>query len=713
MMLSTCVPQALEKRVQVWKIAAVASTLCRSAFVLTLAALAMAVLSMPRAVVGDCFIIYTDSAKVGGSFELTKVEGELGEVSMGTEGEKFEATLNTQGQKQAMRQVRMRDEFTASNDNKKVLEFRTGACVNEDDMYVAKMLAKKNTVLRTEQQCWTDGKCFAESLTLDGEECNCQSKAASESCQLKCFNECTTCNCGDLKQEDSDDLHACVQDTFLHQQFAWAEHACEVPCSNATESDECVLCRQKNFIFIDKCAMSNPHVGGNQAVCEGDAAFDIPRFVKEQDIINCTNPEGCQVYNLDDYSEEWMPNGQMPVEAWWDAASRWWSNTPGPDGLYPNVFAKSEDGNAANDLRPIGSSYDGGHPWEQHHYPSSRRLSRKLQPYTHMTGCKWQYGDWESLTAPTWSAGSREFQKELVHRVEVVQSSLGSNPGLDQCQTSGMRVGSDVNDLDLMSLANWNFAEGVLVAMSFTYILCFAMKTYMMRKTWVALTNSLKEMDNSQKETLSSPVSRIEKPGCCSKILGCLIKVETFCEKIQSPFFSVFIILVPAYTLAPLLQATCFDGFIVAPAGDVWVIRAISWPLLGFIIWWFACQIVAQYSQRCKVISQFLNALSLLPFTYVGGQLVYYELLKLGKTGLGFEFALFFKHMFSFSFSVGMEFAVDLLQLLFSVTVFMDVMAGVAGAFTKRDWKEKCIFSYLVKNIKNIEPAKTSAETSV
>merc|ERR1711908_186332 len=157
----------------------------------------------------------------------------------------------------------------------------------------------------------------------------------------------------------------------------------------------------------------------------------------------------------------------------------------------------------------------------------------------------------------------------------------------------------------------------------------------------------------------------MEKPGCCSNIMGCLIRVETFCEKIQSPFFSVF------------------------------------------IIWWFVCQIVAQYSQRCKVISQFLNALSLLPFTFVGGQLVYYELLKLGKTGLGFECALFFKHMFSFSFTVGMEFAVDLLQLLFSVTVFIDVMAGIAGAFTKRDWKEKCIFSYLVKNVKNIEPAKT------
>jgi hypothetical protein len=710
--MAACIPQALEKRVQVWKIAAVASTLCRTAFILTLGILAVAVLSVPRAVVGNCFIIYTDSAKVGGSLELAQVGGELGEVSVGTEGEKFEATLNTQEQKQTFRQVRMRNEHTVSNDNKQVLEFRTGACVNEDDQYAAKMTAKKNSMLRTQQQCWTDGKCFAQSRTLDGEECNCQSKTASESCQLKCFNECTVCNCGDLK--DTDDLHGCVQDTYLHQQFAWAENECTSACQAGSEDEECIRCGQKNFIFIDKCAMANPQVGGNQAVCEGDDAFDFAHFVQHQDMLNCTNPQGCQVYNLDDYTTEWTPNDHMPVEAWWDAASRWWSSTSGPDGLYPNVFAKSEDGNAANDLRPIGSSYDGGHPWEQHHYPNSRRLSRKLQqPYTHMTGCKWQYGNWESLTAPTWSAGSREFHSELVHRVEVVKSSLGSNPGLDQCQTAGMRIGSDANDLDLMSLANWNFTEGVLLAMSLTYVLCFAMKTFMMRKTWIALTDSLKEMDNSQKETLSTPVSRMQKPGCCSKILQCFIKLETFCEKIQSPFFSVFIVMVPAYTLSPLLQATCYDGFIVAPAGDVWVIRYFDLPLLGFIIWWFVCQILGQNSQRCKVISQFLNAASLLPFTYVGGLLAYYELLKLGKTGVGFEFALFFKHMFTFNFTVGMEFAVDLLQVLFSVTVFMDVVAGIAGAFTKRDWKEKCIFSYLVKNVKNIEPAKTSAETSV
>merc|ERR1712070_273731 len=251
--------------------------------------------------------------------------------------------------------------------------------------------------------------------------------------------------------------------------------------------------------------------------------------------------------------------------------------------------------------------------------------------------------------------------------------------------------------------------------MSLTYILCFAMKTYMLRKTWIALTASVNEMDNSQKETLSTPVSRIEKPGCCSKIMQCLIRLETFCEKIQSPFFSVFIILVPAYTLSPLLQATCYDGFIVAPAGDAWVIRYFEWPLLCAIIWWFVCQIVAQNSTRCKVISQFLNVLSLLPFTYFAFYLVIYELMKLEKKGFGFEFALFFKHIFSFSFKVGVEFAVDLLQVLFSVTFFVDVMAGIAGTFAKQNLKKEiCIISYFMGNVKNIaadeqKPAKTNA----
>merc|ERR1712224_714082 len=59
-----------------------------------------------------------------------------------------------------------------------------------------------------------------------------------------------------------------------------------------------------------------------------------------------------------------------------------------------------------------------------------------------------------------------------------------------------------------------------------------------------------------------------------------------------------------------------------------------EWPLLGFIIWWFVCQIIAQWSQRCKVISQFLNVMSLLPFTYVGGMIAYYELMKLGRRAL-------------------------------------------------------------------------------
>jgi hypothetical protein len=705
----------------VWKISAVASTLCRSAFVLTLGALAMAMLSMPRAVVGDCFIIYTDSAKVGGKLEMAKVDGELGAVSVGTEGESFEAKLNTQGEKNAMRQVRMRNDKTVSNDNQKLIEFRTGACVNVDDQYAAKMVEKKDNVLTTKKQCWDNGQCFAATRTINGEACNCQSKFASESCKQKCFEECTKCNCADAKQVEDDspeELRGCVRDVVLHQQFAWAENECKSVCADKTSS-ECVRCGQKHFIFIDKCAMANPQVGGNEATCLGKVDFDKPRFVKHQDILNCTNPQGCQVYNLDDYSQTssetngWIANDYMPVEAWWDAAQRWWAKVHGDDGQYINVFQKSEDGNVLNDLRPIGSNFQGETPWEQHHYPGARRLEAA---YSKMTGCKWQYGDWEPLTAPTWSAGSggsREFQQDLVHRVEVVQSSLGSNPALNQCQTAGMRLASQGDDeLELMSLANWNFVEGVLVAMSLTYVLVFAMKTFILRKTWIALTNDLKEMNDSQKESLSQPVKRMEKPGCCSKIMGCFLKLEALCAKIQSPFFSVFIVLMPAYTLSPLLQATCYNGFIVAPAGDVWTIRYFGWPLLGFIIWWFVCQIVGEWSQRCKVINQFMNVMSLLPFTYVGGAIGYYELLKLAKTGFGFEFALFFKHLFSFSFSIGLEFTVDLLQLLFSVTVLMDVLAGIAGTFTKRDWKEKWIFSYLVKNVKNVEAVKKQAETS-
>jgi hypothetical protein len=327
-----------------------------------------------------------------------------------------------------------------------------------------------------------------------------------------------------------------------------------------------------------------------------------------------------------------------------------------------------------------------------------------------MSGCKWQYGDWEPLTPQSWSSGSRQFQKDAAIRVEVLQSSLGSSVALDQCQTAGMLVGD--SEEETKGLANWDINE-VILAQSLMYLLIFAMKTFMLRNTWTSLNKELKELDNTQKESLSQEVRRVEKPGCCSKILGCFVKLETLCAKIQGPFFSTFIIFMPAYVLSPLLQATCHAGFIIAPAGDMWVIRWVGWALVGMCFWWFGCQILAQCSQRCRVISQFCNAISTLPLACLGGAILYYELLKLGKKGIGFEFVLFFKHMFSFSFTIGLEFSVDALQLLFSVTVFVDALAGFASTFTKRDWKEKCIFSYLVKNFKNVEPAQKQIETSV
>lgn len=330
-----------------------------------------------------------------------------------------------------------------------------------------------------------------------------------------------------------------------------------------------------------------------------------------------------------------------------------------------------------------------------------------------MSGCKWQYADWEPLTPQSWSSGSRQFQKDSAVRVEVVQSSLGSSPALDQCQTAGMLVGESVEETN--GLVNWDINE-VILAQSLMYLLIFAMKTFMLRNTWSSLNKELKEMDDSQKESLSQEVRRVQKPGCCSKILGCFLRLETICARIQGPFFSAFIVFFPAYVLAPLLQATCHSGFIIAPAGDIWTIRYIGWSLVGVICWWFGCQILGQCAQRCKVISQFCNVISMFPVACVGGLLMFYELKKFGNRGIGFEFALFFKHLFSFSFTFGLELSVDFLQLLFSFTVFVDLLAGIAGSFTKRDWKEKCIFSYLVKNVKNtknVEPAQKQIETAV
>lgn len=706
-MLTNCIPNALEKRVQVWKYAALASTLCRAAFVITLGVLVVGLLMAPRAVVGNCYIIYTDSAKVETQLELAKMEGNLGKMSVGTEGEKFEAKLSTRGLNEAMRQVRMRDESEVSSDNKEVLEYRTGACVNNNPKYFPDMIHRRqNGMLFFKEACWTGGECFAASRTFDGEECNCQSEHASASCQQKCFDECTVCNCQEA--EDSDDGSGdCVRDMVLHQHFEWAATECESDCNGRENKDdastECLLCRQKNYQFIDKCSMANPHVGGNKAQCEGEVPFDYQTFASHQYMHNCTNPEGCQVYNWPNDYSDWVENNYMPLEAWNDAAEQVWTEIDGRDS-YPNVFAMKSVHNVYTDHTMLQA-------WEEHSFPQNRRLTQNpdTNEYT-MEGCKWQYGAWEPLTTQSWSAGSRQFQKDLALGVEVVQSNKKSVPALDKCQTAGMQIGD--SEEESMGLVNWDINE-VLMAQSVLYLMIFAMKTFVLNKTRNALNKDLKELDNSQKESLSQEVKRVEKPGCCSRILGCFLCLENLCAKIQTPFFNMFMILMPAYVLAPLLQATCHAGFIIAPAGDIWIIRWVGWSLLGMIVWWFACQILSQWSQKCKVISQFCNIASTLPLACLGAAIVYYELLKLGKKGFGFEFALFFNQIFSFSFTIGMELSVDFLQLLFSFTIFVDTLAGFAGCFTKRGWEERFIWPYLVKNFKHVEPSQKQTETSV
>lgn len=316
-----------------------------------------------------------------------------------------------------------------------------------------------------------------------------------------------------------------------------------------------------------------------------------------------------------------------------------------------------------------------------------------------LVGCKWRYGDWEPLTPQSWSSGSREFQRESADHVETVRSSLGGSAALDPCQTEGFLIAES------SELVNWDIKE-VILAQSCIYLVIFAMKTFMLRNAWSKLNKEVREMDNSpQTESLSQEVKRVEKPSLCTQIMGCFLKLEILCEKIQSPFFFCFITFMPAYILAPLLQATCHEGYIIAPAADVWTIRTAGWWMLAASLWWFCCQILTQCFQRCKILSQFCNVVSMGPIAALGAYIIYYEMEKLGRKGFGFEFILFFKHMFSFSFSFGLEMSVDFLQLLFSFTVAVDAIAGLASVFTKRDWKEKCIFSYLVRNSKAMEPA--------
>jgi len=186
------------------------------------------------------------------------------------------------------------------------------------------------------------------------------------------------------------------------------------------------------------------------------------------------------------------------------------------------------------------------------------------------------------------------------------------------------------------------------------------------------------------------------------------LAVENLFAKMQGPFFFCYMTFMPAYILSPLLQATCHEGYIIAPAPDVWTIEVAGWWMLGASLWWMGCQILTQCAQKCKVISQFCNVVGMGPIAVLGAYVIWYELQKLFTKGVGFEFILFFKHMFSFHFSFGLEASVDFVQLLFALAVALDAWAGFVSTFTKRDWKEKCIFSCLVGCVKDSKAAESS-----
>jgi len=683
-MAAGCIQLGLEKRVQLWKFSAISSTVCRVAFVISLAMVCVGVLTAPRATVGNCYIIYSDAAKASVQMDIAKVEGQLGEVAVGSEENKIEAKLSIQGESEAMRQIRLRKEHTASNDNKFILEHRDGSCVNTDDTYHAQMFEKSRNMLSFKQHCWDQGQCFAESRTIDGEVCNCQSEHASASCQKKCFDECTVCNCADGGKYGEGSHNHCVQDIVLHQRFEWAHAACKHACTTA-DTAECIQCRQQKFAFIDKCSMANPQVGGTAGVCNGEVVFDYERFASYQFIENCTNPEGCQVYVDNDYAEG-SANQHMLLEAWQYAGWNWWTDMDGV-GSYPNVFEMKD--------RQLV-------PWAEHVYPGGGP-SRRMQTFT-MSGCKWVHLSWEPLTPQTWSSGSRQFQRESANHVETVHSSLGSSEDLDKCQTAGLLV-----DGQTAAIIHWDI-RGLLLAQTILYLIIFAMKTFMLRNTWVGLNKELKEMEVSaerESSSLSQEVGRVGKATktVCTRIAGCLLAIENLFAKIQGPFFFCYMTFMPAYILSPILQATSHEGYIIAPASDVWTIEVAGWWMLAASLWWMGCQILTQCCQKCKVISQFCNVVGMCPIAVLGAYVIYYELQKLFTRGVGFEFVLFFKHIFSFHFSFGLEASVDFVQLLFAFAVALDAWAGFVSTFTKRDWKEKCIFSCLVGCVKDSKAA--------
>jgi len=333
----------------------------------------------------------------------------------------------------------------------------------------------------------------------------------------------------------------------------------------------------------------------------------------------------------------------MPLAVWKLAADFLW------DTHYPNVFGNPK-------LRVQQYTFEealqgtGG----------SRRLSSN--PNAGLN-CKWVDGPWVPLTPSSWASGSREFQRHSAAHIEVFKSEE-----LDQCQTEGRQIPGN----EKPEIVDWDLRE-MLLADAILYVILLVMKLMIIRKRWRQMSKEQGEA-TAESEQADSP-NVAAGSSCCTMLYRFILRLAECIERIQSPFLLLYMTFVPAWILGPLLQATTSDNHIVAPAYDAYVFRESGWTILGITLSWLIAQTISICCDKYPILSKFFNIVGMLPICWGGFYIVLLEFQKLAAKSFGFEFVLFFRHIFSINFGFGLAFCFDILQLIFSLIFAVDLWA--------------------------------------
>merc|ERR1712187_540976 len=91
---------------------------------------------------------------------------------------------------------------------------------------------------------------------------------------------------------------------------------------------------------------------------------------------------------------------------------------------------------------------------------------------------------------------------------------------------------------------------------------------------------------------------------------------------------------------------------IVAPAYDAYVFRESGWIILFLNLSWLIAQTISICCDKYPIGSKFFNIVGMLPICWGGFYILLLEVQKLAAKSFGFEFVLFFRHIFSIIFAV-------------------------------------------------------------